>query len=408
MIEQEIPTLDPPSPASLRAQALRSGSRTAISPRLTGWWQSLRLPLVVYGVTRLLYLGIALFDTAIHKWSLGAELANWDGVWYVALTNQGYPTHASHAQTTLGFLPLYAIVTWLVSHMLFCSVILAGVVVSIVGGFIATVVIQRLSAAWWGEAAGRRAVLFFCLFPGSIVFSMVYSEGLMLPLAAGCLLALEQRRWWLAGLLAAFATATAPVALAVVPACAVAAGREIYRRGWHDREARRALIAPLLAPAGLLAFGFYLWIWTGTPFASYQAQRYGWGEKSTPFALLNQSKHLVHETWKFHGLHHPGINLNYAAGVFGAIFLLVGLGWMIRSAPRVSPAAIAWTLGTAVLTLTSANTPPNPRMLLCAFPAIMVFAYKLRGQAYARLIAGSTVLLVAMSTVTFVGTALRP
>ena len=51
--------------------------------------------------------------------------------------------------------------------------------------------------------------MIFCLFPGSIVFSMVYAEGLLIPLAAGCILALQRRRWVMAGALAGLATATA-------------------------------------------------------------------------------------------------------------------------------------------------------------------------------------------------------
>ncbi len=414
VIEQDFPAVQEPLPearpelAYERPWVRREGAFEA--DRLRAALARLRMPLAVYGVSRLLYLLIALGDTLIHKWSFAAEVSNWDGLWYTALAGHGYPTQASHLQTTLGFFPLYPMVTWLVSHLLFCSLITAGVIVSLVGGLIATVLVQRLAAAWWGEAAGRRAVLFFCLFPGSIVFSMVYSEGLMLALVIGCLLALERRRWVLAGLLAAGATAVGPVALAIIPACAVAAWRELRRHGWQDPEARRSLLAPLLAPGGVGLFALYLWIHTGTPFASYEAQHFGWSEKSTPLAIFNQAKHMIHETLNVHSLNHPGINLNYYSGVLGAVFLIVAL-WLIarpRGRPNISPAAIALTVWTAILILTSSNTPPNPRMLMCAFPALMVVAYRLRGKAFARLIGVSTVLLVAMSMVTFVGTGLRP
>ncbi len=418
VIEQDFPAVGTPltedRPDAVFGPSEAAGGRRSRrarwqdADRLRAGLLRLRMPLLVYGASRLLYLLIMVGDNAIHGWSLGAQATNWDGVWYVYLTAHGYPTVAAHVQTTLGFFPLYPLTVWLVSHVLFCSTILAGVIIATVGGFIATVLVQRLSAAWWGEAASRRVVVFFCLFPGSIVFSMVYSEGIMLPLVAGSLLALERRRWVLAGLLAACATATAPVALAIIPACAVAAGRELYLRGWRDREARRSLLAPLLAPLGVGAFGLFLWLWTGTPFASYQAQRYGWGEKSTPLALFTVSKHLVHQVIHIPNLHHPGVNLNYLSGALGAIFLIVALALIVRTRPRISPAAIAWTGWTGILTLTSANTPPNPRMLICAFPALMVVAYRLRGKAYARLIAVSTVLLVAMSAITFVGTGLRP
>jgi Mannosyltransferase (PIG-V) len=368
----------------------------------------LRWPLTVYLGSRLIYLLISVGDVLYKGWSLPAQASNWDGVWYLALAQYGYPTHVSHLQTTLGFFPLYPLLVWLVAHVLFCGYVMAGVLISLVGGFVTTVLVQRMAAGWWGESAGRRAALFFCLFPGSIVFSMVYSEGLMLPLAAGALYALERRRWVLAGLLAACATAVGPVAFAIIPACVAAAFLELRRRGWADRSAWRAVAAPALAPLGAIGFAAFLWLWTGSPFASYTAQRYGWDERSTPLALWHTTKHLWHQIVHFHGLPHPGLNLNYVSGLVGAAFLAWALVLIRRQRPRIPAPALWWTLGITVLTITSENVPPNPRMLICAFPALMVVAYELRGRAYRRLIAISTGLLLVMSVVSFVGTGLRP
>lgn len=133
--------------------------------------------------------------------------------------------------------------------------------------------VQRLAAGWWGgEATARRAVLLFCLFPGSVVFSMAYSECLTLPLVLGCLLALRSERWLVAG----FASAVGPAAVILFPVCLAVAWRRIKASSCRDPAARRSLLAPLLAPAGLAIFAVYLWIHTGTPLASYEAQHYGW------------------------------------------------------------------------------------------------------------------------------------
>jgi hypothetical protein len=382
--------------------------RRLLSERTRGAQAQLRWPLTVYLASRVLYLLIALADVVYKHWSLTAQVSNWDGVWYLALAGHGYPAHVSHLQTTLGFFPLYPLLVWLVAHVLFCGYVFAGVLISLLGGLITTVLVQRLAAGWWGEQAGRRASLFFCLFPGSIVFSMVYSEGLMLPLAAGALYALERRRWVLAGVLAACATAVGPVAFAIIPACAAAAFVEVRRRGWRDGQARRALLAPALAPLGAIAFGAFLWIWTGSPFASYTAQRYGWDERSTPLALWHTTKHLWHQIIHLHGLPNPGLNLNYVSGLVGAAFLAWALMLLYRHRRSIPAPAIWWTLGISFLTVTSENVPPNPRMLMCAFPALIVVAYELRGRAFNRLIAISSALLVVMSVISFVGTGLRP
>jgi hypothetical protein len=368
----------------------------------------LLFPLAVYTATRLLCLLIALADTLIHGTSLSTELQNWDGVWYLSLVGHGYPTSRLHLQTTLGFLPLYPLLAFAVSNALFTSYLAAGIIVSTIGGFVATVLIQRLASGWWGVQASRRAVLFFCVFPGSIVFSMVYSEGVLIPLVAGCMLALQRRRWVLAGLLAGTSTAVAPVALAMIPACAVVALLEVRRCGWHDRQARRALLAPLLAPLGIVLFAIFLWFWTGSPVASYTAQHHGWSERTTLFSLVHVAQHLVDQIADAHSLSHPGINLNYISGLFGAAFIVWAIVLLFRTRPRVPAGAIVYTLGIAALSFTSAQTQPNPRMLICAFPALLVVAYRLKGRAFRRLIIASTVLLVAMSLVTYVGVGLRP
>jgi hypothetical protein len=368
----------------------------------------LRWPLGVYAATRLVLAVIAYVDTLLQHWTLSAEIANWDGVWYLSLLAHGYPTHVSHAQTTLGFFPLYPLTMWLVTHALLCSPSLAGLLISVIGGFVATVLVQRLCSDWWGQAAGRRAVLLFCLFPGSIVFSMIYTEGLLIPLVAACLLALERRRWLVAGLLAAAATATGPVAVALIPACAVAAALELRRRRWRDLRALRALAAPLLAPLGIVAFGAFLWLWTGSPLASYAAQRYGWDERSDPLAIVHSTELLVRQIAQFHDIHHPAVNLNYLSGLIGAVVLIIGVWLLLRERPRIPLPAIVWTIGIGVLTLTSANVPPNPRMLICAFPAVLVFAHRLKDKAFTRLVGATAILFVVMSYVSFVGHGLRP
>jgi len=366
----------------------------------------LRFPFVVYCSSRVLLVLVAVVNGAIRHWSLKAELSNWDGAWYRRLTGLGYLRHVAHIQTTQGFFPLYPMLMWLVQHAFVCSIFLAGVIVSGFGGFVATVLVGRLSAGWWGEDASRRAVVFFCFFPGSVVFSMVYSEGVLIPLIAGCILALERRRWLLAGVLAAFATAVGPTALAIIPACAAAALIEIRRRGWLDREALRALIAPLLAPVGVVAFGAFLWVWTGSPFATYYAQHHEWSEKTNPLALVTLVMRLFKDTSVTHGDLH--LNLNYVSGLLGAVFLVVAVVLLVRMRPRISVPALVWTFAIAFLVITSENVPPNPRMLITAFPLVLVVAYRLKGRAFSWLIGGSTVLLVVMSAVTFVGVALRP
>ena len=252
--------------------------------------------------------------------------------------------------------------------------------------------VQRLATGWWGEHAGRKAVLIFCLFPGSVVFSMVYAEGVMLALAAGCILALQKRRWVLAGSLAAVATATEPEALVLVAVCAVSAGLELRRRGLADRAARRSLIAPALSVLGVGLFGAFLWIWTGSPFASFIAQHDGWSEKTDVFALVHLAQIAANQI-SFSHFNHPTIDLNLVVGLAGAIVLIVLLVLVIRNWREMSVEAIVWTLGISWLAMTSEYTPPNPRLVITAFPAVIVLARYVHGKWWTALLCVNGVML---------------
>lgn len=400
LLDTDAPPASPPATTYLR---LSPPARSGLRDRLAPAWERWRFPLAAYLSSRVVYFAIAVLVGLVQHWSLKSELSNWDGVWYRRLAGLGYPDHVLHVQSTLGFFPLYPILIWLVQHIFICSIFLAGIIISGLGGAVATVLVQRLSEGWWGKEASRRAVLFFCFFPGSVVFSMVYSEGVLLPLVMGSILALERRRWVLAGVLAAFATAVGPTALPIVVVCAVAAVQEARRRRWRPTK---AMIAPLLAPLGIVAFAVFLWAWTGTPLASYNAQHTQWNERTNPLALVTLVMRLVKETHVAGGDVH--LNLNYISGLLGVAFLFFALYLLYKTRPRISTPAIVWTLGVAFLAVTSENVPPNPRLLITAFPAVLVLAYRFRGAAFRRLMRISVFFLVVMTAASFVSTALRP
>jgi Mannosyltransferase (PIG-V) len=390
------------------ARARLRGLTAALAPYRTA--------ILVYAGTRAALVAIAIINGALSHHAVPRELANWDGLWYRDTAVYGYPAHAVHAETTLGFYPLYPMTLWLLGHLLYWptshsfiwAVTYAGVGVSIVGGLVATLLVQKLASGWWGERTGRRAALLFCLFPGSVVFSMVYAEGIMIPLAVGTILALERRRWLLAGLLAGFATAAEPEALVLIPVCAVSAGLELRRRGWADPSARRSLLAPMSSLAGAVGFAAYLWAHTGTPFANLIAQHDGWKEKTNPLALV----HLVHKLASqisFGHFNHPTINLNLVVGVVGSILLIATLVLVFKSRREMSIEAIVWTVGISLLAITSQYPfSPNPRVLITAFPAVLVLARYLSGRAWTIAAWASGASLAGLGLLTYVGTTLRP
>lgn len=397
-------------PAATEDVAIRDATGTTRSPAVPMRrrpWSLTGLSLGIYLLSRLGILVVAVCAAALWHRHLGTELSNWDGVWYLRLVVHGYPTRVGHGQSTLGFLPLYPMIVWVVAHVARLGALPAALVVSGLFGALDTVLVGKLCSRWWGEAAARRAVVLWCVFPGSVVCSMVYPEAITVAAIAGCLLALESRRWLLAGLLASLATAVEPIALAVVGVCIVACvvelrrGRRLPGRDW------KTLLSPLFAPMGIGAFAVFLWVWTGTPFATLKAQADGWHQQGNPVAVV---VHAVEHLTSRHGLASlGGADLNTVVGVVGAAVLVAGIVALVRQGPRRPPApAMALVGGVAALTVISLLTPPNARMLVVAFPVVVVWADRLGRRSYHRLVAGSIILLVVMSGLTFVGHLLSP
>ncbi len=361
----------------------------------------------VYLLSRVLILLLAYVNTIIQHSHLSTELSNWDGVWYIRLAARGYPKHPLHIQSTLGFFPFYSMTMWVFARIFAGNLLISGLFINFVGGLISSILLFKLVEGWTDTKSARRAVVLYNLFPGTVIFSMVYSEGLTIPLAMGCILLVQQRRYVAAGVLAFFATATAPDALALVPVLFFAFFYELRHYKKPLRKAREALIGTVVGLGGIASFGIFLWIWTGTPLASYEAQRYGWKESTTPFALYDQAKILIREFSSKH-FGYSSVNLNYVVALLGALYLAVFLWHLFKPKLLISIPALVWTLGVSFLALTSARTPPNPRLLLTAFPLVAVAAYKFSGKGLKIYLGMSIVLLIYMSSVTFVGIALRP
>lgn len=398
-----------PSGGAEEAYPDTSRAKEAAEPA-RGLFSNWRYPAGVYLGTRAVLTGLAVvchFAFSVRTTpTLSNEFANWDGWWYVHLATYGYLTHVSHAQTTLGFFPLYSMVMWLVAHVFQSSYVVAGLLVSGLGGLVATFLVRQLVTDWWGPAVARKAVLLFCIFPGSVVFSMDYSEGLLIPLIAGCLLALSRRRYLVAGLLAGLATGIGPDALVMVPTCASATYLEYKRHGARDRRTLRSLVAPLLAPLGAVGFAIFLWVWTGSPLASFIAQKDGWHESTNPFAIPIQFGVLLKEIG--FGLHFSNINVNVPVALAGSVFLAFGLYFLWKCRRTLPFEVVVFTVFISLVMVTSLHVPPNPRLLITGFPVVVVYAKALSDRGWRWNVWLNWIALIGLSTITYVGRLLRP
>jgi hypothetical protein len=371
-------------------------------------------PLVLYAASRLLVLVAAGTGALLAPddgaplnagpWPAGGStgigavdaLLRWDSAWYLHIADAGYGTGSPDGRNA--FFPLLPGLVRLLESLPGVGLLEAGLALGHIAGAAATVAVWVLGRRLSGAPAADRMAALFAFFPGSGVFSMVYAEGLVIALAAGVLLALDSRRWLLAGLLAALATSARPNGVAVAAACAWAALAAVARPGEGRRE-WRALLAPALAPVGLLAFFGFLAARTGDPTAWFTAQREVWGERVDPTAQVERIARVLADPLA--PLGGPNTWLPVLGLVVLAVTFVTLLVW------RPPGPVVAYTVATCALVLVSASIGARPRMVLTAFPLVMGLAYVARGvglPALVGLAAGSTALLTVLNVATLTGT----
>jgi hypothetical protein len=344
-------------------------------PSRRWWW--LRGPGAAAGIFVLIRLGslglIGVLAQIQHK-PVRELLLYWDGTWYVRVAQYGYPAHVAPghgnaAQNGLGFFPALPIAIRAVHALTRLDWPVAGLVASGLAGLVGSMLLWRLLRDLEGRGA-LRGTLLVLLSPGAFVLSLVYGEGLLIAAVSGCLLSLRRRRWVLAGLLGAVASATDPLGAAIVLPCLLASVVALRR----SRD-RLSVAAPLLAGAGIAGFFGYLWLHTGSPFAWFEAQRHGWqhggfgaGIPSVFASVWNNAFGEIDASVK-------------AASTVLTVGLLVAL-WLWRRR-RVDPFVAAYVFGVLALAVASPIVAFSPRVLLRAFPLVGLVGTRLgRWQAW--------------------------
>jgi len=172
----------------------------------------------------------------------------WDSEYYISIALGGYDDPKVPHLTPLGtttwqdgmilngnlytgeslslnyaFFPFYSWVMWLFAQPLkliglnlIATTTLAGVIVSALGALLAMLALYDLTHESLGEEGAMRAAFYLLIFPTGFFLIQVYTEGLFVGLAFGCLAMLRRGKWLPAALLGAAATLTRAVGVALI------------------------------------------------------------------------------------------------------------------------------------------------------------------------------------------------
>lgn len=303
---------------------------------------------------------------------LAEVLTSWDGLWYLLISREGYPTSIPDNVTYFdleartAFFPLFPALVRVVNTVLPGGDTLAALLLNAVLGAVAVVLVGVLARRIADVRTAMYAMMLFSVFPGSFVLSFAYAEALFVVLAAACFISLQDQRWLLAGIFAAAAASTRPIGVAVIAACALAAYLAIRNgREW------RSLIAVALAPLGLIGFHLYLAIHTDESWAWFRVQDQAWDEG------MSFGWTAVQHMWGTltSPLSSPTELITTVSVI--TVVVLVWYAWRFRlPAPLLAYSAIVVALMLFPETVTA-----RPRFVLGAFPLVIPVAALLPRQS---------------------------
>lgn len=325
--------------------------------------------------------------------AMGGAVGRWDGSYYLSNAFQGWPDEVFRGGEVVGrgfaFYPLFSLIMRFVRWATPMGTYGSGMFTVLVFALAASVLLWRLMREVADEATADRAVLLFSWFPGSIALTLIYSEGVMLTTAMVCLLLLSRRQWLGAGIAGALCTASRPSGLVIVACCGWAALVAIRSgRDW------KALLAPVLAPLGAVAYHLWIWKATGSLDTWWRVEHEGFGERTNLLNMLDRLRYLR--------AHRNG-DLQGWAIMIGTVIVVVGFVLLLKD--KAPTTWLIWAGGICVLALTSSLLGMRPRFVLTAFPLFLPFARRLQGPVLTSVVGVSGALLavyaVLVSTTLF-------
>jgi hypothetical protein len=354
------------------------GDRPALSDRLPAPWL---FPVLAYGASWVLIMVAWPVANAVYgvAWPWHEYFLFGDGSSYnwIAIHRYSGPRSGIPPFSRTAFFPLLSELVRTTGYVTRHQYLAAELIVQVVAGAASAVAIWALAARIGGPRVADRATLLYVAFPGAMTLGMLYPEPLGNALAALSLLAVLNRNWLAAGLLALAASADHPALIVLTPALALAAFQAIrQRREWA------ALIAPVLAPLGMAGYfgllsgeyhDFFFW---------FRDQGGNWGQRAL---WIGQELRVL--TWT-----DPAVS---AHAFFNALLIVMALaliaGIALMLAARVPLPVSVYTV-LAVLALGLADKPgPTPRLAWTALGVFVGVAAKVPARLFWPLLTASAV-----------------
>ncbi|MBR5379612.1 MAG: hypothetical protein IK140_03680 [Clostridia bacterium] len=302
-----------------------------------------------------------------------------DSPHYLDIAENWYVNDGPRGQVVrLVFLPLYPLIVRAVSFLT-GDTYSAAIGVSVICSCGAGCMLYRTALDSMGRKAARRAVKYFCLFPGFFFYGCALSESLFLLLGLCCVFFSARRRWLPAAVYAGFAAFTrspgvlfaAPLLFELIGAAAQA------DRAERRRLTRTGVLCTLITLSGFAAYLYVNYRVSGSWFRFLDYQKENWFQSpgwffDTPRYQLDYFVRYIRDK-----------SVPNAFGLWGAnlLSLLSALLLMAFTARTQRPSHTAYFLVYFVFTTGVTWLLSGPRYMLACFPLVLALALLSRRRA---------------------------
>ena len=269
--------------------------------------------------------------------------AQWDGQWYKAIAEHGYPATLPADGTGLvqqnpwAFYPLFPLLSRVLMDVTGLGFFVVGSTLSLALGFVAAGAMAWLLKDRIGERATLVVVVLWASFPAAAVLQVGYTEAAAMALLTLYLLALSRERWLWATALAVAIGLVRPIAAPLAIVTVVALWLR-WRRRSRDPIRPGEALSGLAALAGCGVAGL-LWPaiawWVTGQRDAYTDTMAAWrgGHEIVPFRpWLDISRYVLGHTW----------GPVWVTVAFVVIAVMVLGPWAARLGPELRTWALAY------------------------------------------------------------------
>jgi Mannosyltransferase (PIG-V) len=251
---------------------------------------------------------------------LRQTMAQADTNHYMAIAQMGYAHEAfdvnSRRSQSFAFFPMLPMLMWVLRQTTSDAMLWSALLCNLFF-FLALVLLYRLTVAFgYGDSVARRTIFYIAAFPVSYFFSLPFTESLFVFLTVASFYAAKRERWWLAGVIGMFASATKLTGALLLPSLLILSW-QMYR----SLQIRK-IMGLALVPLGLFSYMFYAWRLSGDPLAFMHANQ-AWGRRPTIYFLGPLFRYLMHPHEIVAGWHFNLLNACCALLCFFCIYILV-------------------------------------------------------------------------------------